>query len=367
MKKKNKYPKPSDYDKEIYIYAQTNNGCPIFGDTSHPLSGKRGHVRYARHVMSLKLGFWIPKGTQIKYRDGDWGNCSFDNLETPTVFLTKSKLSKFLKRGDSPSQIAQQFNVTTFAVAKRMEKFKISHLNQHKNIDLLPHLNDIVKMVNDGETLISIANKYNVSDATIHRFLQKHNLKTKQSYTTTPPTKESLINDVYNGMFLSEMSLKYNTKSLDHHFKKLGLKKYSIIRSEAIVKSIKKNIDNIDIVMTTFGISMTTIEKNARENNIKLPKLYGLALAAKPLIDKETLIKLVTEENLNLTEIGNKIKSSISKVNRMFQHYGISIVKLRREAFKSKIKNLRLKGLNLEEIANQLNIPIRKVKYYEKS
>lgn len=71
---------PNEYNKTVEL-RENAGGYMYFLDFEHPLANSAGRVLLHRHMMSVALGFWIPKDMHVHHKDYDKKNNSISNLE----------------------------------------------------------------------------------------------------------------------------------------------------------------------------------------------------------------------------------------------------------------------------------------------
>ena len=75
---------PCEYKRPITPTSDEPSGQLIFFDPQHPLARQNGMVSLGRHMLSVKLGYWLGAEECVHYLDGDPKNVEPGNLARMT-------------------------------------------------------------------------------------------------------------------------------------------------------------------------------------------------------------------------------------------------------------------------------------------
>lgn len=159
----------------------------------------------------------------------------------------RKELENYLNQGLSNKEIAGKFNCTENAIAKALYRLNFSKKSASKSINWEKEKLNLKKLLDEGRTIKSISDLYNISETTLRRHLKELDLKKKRIN----------INSNYKSDINSFKQAVNNSKSFSDVCINLGLRP-----AGGNITSIKKRIEKLNLDISHFDYGKSKKKKN---------------------------------------------------------------------------------------------------------
>ncbi|MBS1038082.1 COG3415 family protein [Gluconobacter cerinus] len=276
---------------------------------------------------------------ELIYREmGERLNCSesyiihlFKQYKLPSfkkekTILPKTELKAYIMQGKTIYELALLYNCSLNTIHKSLNR---KNIKQH---GLKISKEDLLEQVEQNKTYKEIAEHFSCCTRSIKRYLDKYGITIKKDLRFEERkniSKEELLEQLKQNKTYKEMGehFNYSAQSIAKKFKKynIGPKKYRADR--------KINITDEDIIeLIRAGLSFSKIAIYANCNTSSISRIFAKiekpadiqhTINPKLNISKEDLEKILKEEN-NYYKIAKKLNCSDTTVRSYCKKYGLN-------------------------------------------